>query len=225
VTLGAAPAKAAQREYQAVALAFDESVASADGSVSGGRFDSAGHSLAAEMLPTTLPYSGIAFTLGPATSRNALGARGQVIQLPAGFSRVQVLAAADGDQRATFRVGAAAVDLTIQDWGGYIGQWDNRIWRSHDEPAPPRQGQPAPAPGAPLRLRTVSDFTGSLTPAYIKPAPVAWFASHRHGTDGANEPYSYSYLCAYAVDIPAGATTLTLPVNERIKVMAITVEK
>ena len=57
---------------------------------------------------------------------------GQAISLPAAkFNRVCVLAAsADGDQKATFRVGDKPIDLTAQNWGGYVGQWDNRIWRS-----------------------------------------------------------------------------------------------
>jgi alpha-mannosidase len=71
----------------------------------------------------------------------------------------------------------------------------------------------------------VTEFTGTLIPAYLKKAPVAWFSSHRHATDGSNDPYAYSYLYAYTLDIPAGATTLALPVNERIKVMAVTVER
>jgi hypothetical protein len=32
-----------------------------------------------------------------------------------------------------------------------------------------------------------------------------------------------SHLYAYAIDVPAGATTLTLPMNERIKIVAATV--
>jgi alpha-mannosidase len=227
VKLGAAPAKAGQPEFQAVALPFDQAVASADHSVSGGRFDSSGRSLAAEMLPATLPFAGIAFRLGPATSRNAVASRGQAIQLPAGaFRRVHVLAAAaDGDQRAAFVIGGETVERTVQDWGGYIGQWDNRVWRTREEPAPPRAGQPVAAPGAPVRMRTVTEFSGTLAPGFVKPAPVAWFASHRHATDGSNDAYAYSYLYDYAFTIPAGATTLTLPNNERIKVLAMTVER
>jgi len=52
---------------------------------------------------------------------------------------------------------------------------------------------------------------------------VAWFASHRHSADGANEPYAYSYLFAYSLEVPAGAKTLVLPNNERIRILAITV--
>lgn len=67
------------------------------------------------------------------------------------------------------------------------------------------------------------DVVDSLTPGFIKPASVAWFASHRHGSDGSNEPYAYTYLYAYAIEVPAGAKTLTLPTNERIRILAATV--
>jgi alpha-mannosidase len=60
-----------------------------------------------------------------------------------------------------------------------------------------------------------------LKPGFIKRAEVAWFASHRHTADGANEPYAYSYLFAYPLDVPAGAATLTLPDNDKIRVLAI----
>ena len=224
VKLGAAPAKMMAPASQAVKLLFDQAVSSPDHSVSAGRFDSGGRSLPAEMLPATLPYAGVSFTLGPTNGFNAMIARGQTIQLPAGsFTRVYLLAAAsEGDQRATFRVGTTPVDLTVQDWGGYIGQWDNRIWKSREKPVPPRQGMPAPAPGTPPRMRTVTEYAG-LTPGFVKRTPVAWFSSHRHASDGSNDPYAFAYLYAYAIDVPAGATTLTLPTNERIKILAATV--
>lgn len=62
-----------------------------------------------------------------------------------------------------------------------------------------------------------------LIPGFIKPSPVAWFASHLHASDGTNEPYAYSYLYAYAIDVPADAKTLTLPYGERLRILAITV--
>ena len=218
--LGAAPAAAAVavQGSQPVALAYDRKVASTDHSVSGGAFDNSGRSLPAEMLPRDLPYAGIHFALARADSFNAVVAQGQTIALPAGFNRVYVLAAADGDQKATFKVGDTPVDLTIHDWSGFIGQWDNRIWTRREEQVPPRADAPA---GTPPRMRTISQYAG-LTPGFVKRAPVAWFASHRHLSDGSNDPYAYSYLYAYAMDIPAGATTLTLPMNARIRVMAVT---
>jgi alpha-mannosidase len=227
VKLAAAPTKAPAVVSQAVALPYNHPVTSPDRSVSGGAFDGTGRSLPAEMLPADVAFGGVRFRLGPTAgvTPNAVIPRGQTIALPSGsFTRLYLLAAAatDTDQRATFKIGDAPVDLTIQSWSGYVGQWDNRIWKSREEPVPLRQGQPAPPPGTPPRMRVVQDFSG-LVPGFVKRAPVAWFASHRHGPDGANEPYAYSYLFAYSVDIPAGAKTITLPVNERIRVMAITV--
>ncbi len=215
----AAGAQATPPKWQALALPFDRKVASTDHSVGGGVFDGSARSLPAEMLPRDLPFDGIHFTLARPDSFNAVVPQGQTITLPAGaFTRVYLLAAADGDQKATFRVGDTPVDLTIQDWGGYIGQWDNRLWTSHEEPLPPRAGAPA---GAPVRMRTVTEFAG-LTPGYVKRAPVAWFASHRHLSDGSNDPYAYSYLFGYAIDLPAGTTKITLPTNSRIRVLALT---
>jgi alpha-mannosidase len=62
-----------------------------------------------------------------------------------------------------------------------------------------------------------------LRPGFIKRADIAWFSSQRHDAAGAAEPYAYSYLFTYALDIPAGVRTITLPDNERIRILAMTV--
>src|SRR6266404_615568 len=49
-----------------------------------------------------------------------------------------------------------------------------------------------------------------------KRADIGWFASHRHDAAGSNEPYAYSYLFAYAIDVPSSASTFTLPRNHLI---------
>jgi alpha-mannosidase len=227
VKLGAAPAKAAAVLSQPVKLSYDQCVATPDGSPGAGYFDNQGRALPAEMLPGEITYAGVRFILGAAGygKHNAVIPRGQTIQLPAGrFTRLYILAAsAEGDQKATFRVGDQPVELTIQNWGGYIGQWDNRIWKATEVPIQQRSGAPALPPGAPKTRTDPYGEMAGLTSGFIRPASVAWFASHRHGSDGANEPYAYSYLFAYPIDVPAGATTLTLPFNERIRVLAVTV--
>lgn len=222
--IGSPSARATIPESQPIALPFDQMVTSRDGAEVKGGFDEAGRTVPAEMLPGEIPYAGIRFRLAPVDKPNAVIARGQTISLPAGqFARLYMLAAsADGDQKASFRIGDRTVDLTIQDWTGYIGQWDNRTWNIRQEEVPLRPGEPAPPPGSKPRMRSVMEFTG-LTPGYIKPAAVAWFASHRHTADGANEPYAYSYLFAYDVDIPSNATALTLPDNDKIRILAVTV--
>ncbi len=206
-------------------LPFNRTVASKDGTrpVAGSSgFDSTGHTLPAEMLPTTVAYAGINFNLIslPDGSQLAVVPKGQTIQLPTGkFTRLYLLAASvDGDQKAAFRVGATSTELTIQDWSGFIGQWDDRTWNNKQEQLPPRPGAPA---NAPPRIRAVIEYTG-LKQGFIKRAPVAWFASHRHNAEGANEPYVYSYLFGYSIAIPAGVRSLTLPDNDKIRILAIT---
>jgi alpha-mannosidase len=220
-------------QSQPVNLTYDQSVASNDATKSVGGFDAAGRALPAELLPNEIVYSSIRFNLAPAATgkTNALAAKGQTITLPPGkFTRLYVLAAsADGDQKVTFRIGDRPVDLLIQNWGGFIGQWDDRNWKQKEIQIPPR----TPPPGTPpdiaaqmqrprTRIDPYGEMTG-ITPGFIKRAPVAWFASHCHTADGVNEAYSYAYLFAYAVDVPAGARTLTLPNNDRVRILAMTV--
>jgi alpha-mannosidase len=234
VKLAPSTAMVAASKSQPVKLDYEKSVATLDGHPTTAAFDRNGRSLPAEMLPTELSYNGISFRLAKATGPNAVIPRGQTIALPAGnYNRVYVLAAsAEGDQMATFRVGDCASDLTIQNWTGYIGQWDNRRWKTVEQPTPP---EPAADDNSPTAQRdrsilewvrthgsTRDEFAG-LTPGFIKPASVAWFASHRHGSDGSNEAYDYSYLYAYSLDLPANAKTLTLPNNYRIRILAVTV--
>ncbi|MCL4813229.1 MAG: alpha-mannosidase, partial [Vicinamibacteraceae bacterium] len=133
--------------------------------------------------------------------------------LPAGsFTRAYVLAASsDGDRTVTFRAGQTSSTVTVQHWGGFIGQWDNRTWNRREV-----------ASGDGGRTETVMEYTG-LVPGYVKPAPVGWFASHHHRADGKHAAYDYAYLFVHAIDLPRGATSLTLPDDERVRVMAVTV--
>jgi alpha-mannosidase len=207
---GKAPARIAKLASQPLPLAFDRCVASRDGEKVTGGFDGEGRCLPAEMLPNAIVYRGVAFRLGPAGGRqpNAVACAGQTLNLPRGrFNRLYLLAAARGERRAQIAIDGEPRTLAFQDWGGYIGQWDTRLWRGDVKE---------------YAFQWPYPFLG-LRPAYIRPAPVAWFCSHRHAPDGANEPYRYSYLFAHAVDLPAGARTLTLPRDEQVLVLAATV--
>ncbi|MEA2238840.1 MAG: alpha-mannosidase [Thermoanaerobaculia bacterium] len=220
VRLASPAMKARAPHSQPVTLPLDRNVTSHDGAKSAPGFDHAGRAIPAEMLPRDIDYAGIRFHLAPDGEANAVVAKGQSITLPAGdHKRLFLLAAADGDQNAALIVDHKAIPLTIQDWSGYVGQWDNRLWTTKQETLPPRPDAP---PNAPARTRIATVFNG-LTPGFIKRAPIAWFASHRHTAEGANEPYAYSYLFVYAIDLPAGARTLTLPDNDKIRILAATV--
>ena len=166
--LASAPGKIAAPRFQQVPLRYDRTVASSDGMPSTEGFDAAGNSLAAEMLPSEILYAAIRFSLAPAANGkpDAVVARGQTVSLPQGdFNRLYVLAAsADGDQTATFILGGKSVAVTVQDWSGYLGQWDTRKWTTKEEPIPLRPDSP---PGTPQRTRKVMEYAG-LTPGYIK---------------------------------------------------------
>jgi alpha-mannosidase len=252
VRLAPAPTKAAAPESRPVALPYDTSVATQDGRPAEGCFDcdpdqqemSQGKALPAEMLPPDIAYAGTHFHLAdPGNGKpDAVTTAGQTITLPAGnFNRLYILAAAyGGDQPATFQLkgesGSTRIDLNIEDWGGFIGQWDARTWdeKKVEYPTPPEPEADDKSPYA-ERARQIRAYlkehgpyieaqlvyTG-LRPGFIKRAPVAWFASHNHGYDGANEAYAYSYLFAYDMDLPAGATALVLPNNKRVRILAVT---
>jgi len=215
VRLAPPPAGLAPARWQAVPLDFDRATASAHGAKPLAGFDQQGRALPGELLPRTLPFGGIEFTVNPGAdgSPNAVVSRGQSVPLPAGsFTRAYVLAASsDGDRTVTFRAGQTSSTVTVQHWGGFIGQWDNRTWNRREV---------ASEDGG--RTETVMEYTG-LVPGYVKPAPVGWFASHHHRADGKHAAYDYAYLFVHAIDLPRGATSLTLPDDERVRVVAVTV--
>jgi len=246
--LDAAPTQIRAVASEPVELKYDLAAASNDDTKSIGGFDGKGDALPAEMLPDELNLNDVRFHLAPAATGkpDAIIARGQSIPLPPGnYNRVYVLAAsADGDQTAIFRVGAQSAQFTIEDWGGFIGQWDTRLWKpapdTVTEGNPPHQvrlrkdwavsanhatwndltyrGSPWWAPHYP------EDYIG-LAHGYIKPATLAWYASHHHSPTGLNVPYAYSYLFAYSMELPLQATTLVLPKNDSIRILAISVAR
>ncbi len=209
--LGAPAAKVAEVRSTPVSLSYDVAAASNGGQHSETGFDGKGNSLPAEMLPAEITFNDVRFKLADAKtgSPNAVTAKGQSIDLPAGrFNRVYLLAAsADGDQKASFDIGGKQTELNIQDWGGFIGQWDDRQWS-----------------GASLDVdhAKYGDMTG-LKQGYIKRADLAWYSDHHHDADGKNVTYRYSYLFGYAIDLPPGAKTIKLPQNDKIRILAISV--
>jgi alpha-mannosidase len=233
--LGAPTAKLGAMRSQPVSLDYDLAVAGNDDiKTEGGGFDGKGNTIPAEMLPTQIAYHGVEFKLAAAKSgsANAVVAKGQTIPLPRGsYNRVYILAASsDGDQTAEFEVGNKPAKLDIENWGGFIGQWDTRIWKNEDNrnwaisahhaPWPPADEQArerrVPSPRYP------EDYV-RLEPGFVKPAGVAWYASHYHTADGLNQPYQYSYLFGYSIEVPRNARTLRLPNNNKIRILAVSV--
>jgi len=204
-----AATKLARVESTPVSIHFDKATTTNHGATSSDGFDGKGNSLAAEMLPDEITFNDVQFRLAPAKTGvpNALVANGETIALPPGHhDYVYVLsAAANGDQTANFKVGTEDKALNIEDWGGFIGQWDDRRWSSKD---------------------TSNDDYGEMLgimPGYIKRADLAWYCDHHHNAAGENVAYSYSYIFAYRIPVPPGASSIQFPNNPKIHIFAISV--
>jgi alpha-mannosidase len=206
--LSAAPTSVTAVTSVPLPLNYDLAAATNDGAADKIGFDSKGNSLPAEMLPQQITFNDVVFHLAAAKTGtpNALVTKGQKLPLPAGsYNRVYILAAsASGDQPADFEVGTRKTQLNIENWGGFVGQWNDRAWSSGDTSL------------------GYGEMVG-LKPAFIKRADLAWYASHHHDAAGKNVAYSYSYLFAYSLDVPAGAKALTLPKNPNIRILAVSV--
>lgn len=194
-----------------LALPFDTCVATNDGEAAVGGFDADGRCLAAEMLPAKLEDGGVPFNFGPAgdSQLDAVSCAGQTLELPPGdYNSLYLIAAASPeDQQCEFTVDGAPQSLKIQDWGGFIGRWDNRVWHG-DTP----------------ELAFVWPYTlDKIEAGFIKRDPVAWFSSHRHRPHGRNSIYDYSYLYRYRLAISPGTRSVTLPDNPSVKILAATV--
>jgi alpha-mannosidase len=194
-----------------VKLAYNVNVTKPFGSPLGGSFDSSGNAIPADMLPSSLVSDGIAFALAPAdAAKNAVEARGQKITLQnhSADEKLYILAASSsGDKSTTFAVGGREEIRTIQAWNGKIGQWDDRVW-----------GGIIPE----LTYDMTNPLIG-LNPGYIKRDPVAWYSDHIRGGDGVNQAYNYCYVYRYALELPAGAASVTLPNQPDIKILAATI--
>jgi alpha-mannosidase len=206
--LAPAPAKVDEVRSTPVTLNYDLAGATDADAADKTGFDGKGNSLPAEMLPQEINFNDVVFHLAPARTGtpDAVVSKGQKLALPAGdYNRVYILAAAvAGDQSANFEVGGHTTKLDVENWGGFVGQWDDREWSS------------------PNTSQGYGDMVG-LKPGFIKRSDLAWYSDHHHDSAGKNVAYSYSYLFAYGLDLPRGAKTLTLPKNPDIRILAVSV--
>jgi alpha-mannosidase len=195
-----APAYPVAKPIQAsLELPFNKDVFSFDTKRNDGDF-AGGLSIPAELIGDKVISEDIVFSIGSRADgqKNAVTAAGQKIAVPAGkFNKLYILAAATEDTQGTVKVGNKSVMLGFQCWTGYVGQHYNRV------------------------LTPDNLTVTSIIRAFTKRDEIAWFASHRH-TPEANDTYRYSYLYKYEIDLPEGVRSVTLPKNEKIKVLAIT---
>ena len=159
--------------------------------------------LVSSVTNAQLNYSPQKYNIEKDKVLNTVIANGQTIDIPEGnFSKIYFLAAGKEDTQGEFTIDGKKVNLSIQSWTGYIGQFYNR------------------------KLNVYDRSLMSIDNAYVKPDNIAWFASHRHNAyPSANEAYQYSYMFKYEIKLPAGAKKIVLPVNDKIMIFAVALLK
>jgi alpha-mannosidase len=145
------------------------------------------------LMPRRLNLGGVELEL--AAGAAACRCAGQLVELPEGaWERLWLGACAvGGDRAARFAIDGRAFELTIGDWLEPLG-----CWRRRDRWGRPRPGR-------------------------LKRHQVAFYASHGHDAEGADEPYEFRYLFRYALPLAAGARQLRLPDEPRIRLFAMAV--
>ncbi|HLO66185.1 MAG TPA: glycoside hydrolase family 38 C-terminal domain-containing protein [Holophaga sp.] len=188
-------------------LPFDVQAFSPNDDRASGAFDGPFTTLPAEMMGDRVAAGGVTFRMGSRArgARNALACAGQVLALPAGTTRVHLLVAATGGDVKTAFDGGRPVTLTIPNWLGYLGSWDNRIFKGE----------------VPDLTYSVDNDLERIAPAFLREGRPAWWASHHHAK---GQDAIYEYGCLYAVTVPVtpGAAHLRLPLDARVKVFAAT---
>lgn len=80
--------------------------------------------------------------------------------------------------------------------------------------------------GAEFPIAACTGFVGQWdtdkAPAYIKRDAIAWVGTHCHDKSGKNEPYVFSYLFRYVIDLPRGAKEVKVPDGGKILLFAAT---
>ncbi|MDO4510954.1 MAG: glycoside hydrolase family 38 C-terminal domain-containing protein [Bacteroidales bacterium] len=194
VKLAKAQGNSAMLAQQPIALPLNHTACNYNAFHTSSNFDGRGHAYAAEIWPEEVNYGGVNFRLGSADGLNALRCDSQKVELPAGFNRIYLLAAAIGnDVKTTLKfngekIKTTEVEIIVPSYTGFVGQWGH-------------YGQ---------------------SESYMKPAEVAFVGTHRHHMTKGDKPYEFTYMHMIPVDVPAGATSLTLPVDVQPRIFAAT---
>jgi alpha-mannosidase len=211
LNLGAPKHHGAEPAWKDVKLDYDVDAISSRKNPKDGAFTQTGQTYPAEAFPDKIENEDIGFTLGPKGDgqKNAVACHGQTISLPVGYNHIYFIAAADGDVSAPFRIGDRTITETIQNWTGYIGSWDLRLWGGFV---------------APLAFDWHNPLNG-LVPGFIKRDEVAWYSNYRHDAVQGNQYYRFCYLFKYGFALPKGTKEITLPNEPKVKIFAMSVAK
>ena len=181
-------------DYKQLALNFDKKCFSWNQFAGDADFE-AGHSYAAELIPSELVVDRIPFRLENKELLNGMKCEGDTLSLPSGntYNRLYILAASATSEKSlkcAFRIGKNVQEIKVPSYTGFIGQWEH---------------------------------TGH-TEGFMTEAQVAYAGTHRHSAAG-DHPYEFTYMFKFAIDIPAKATEIILPDNPEVVIFAATLAK
>jgi alpha-mannosidase len=242
VTLGPSPERVEPPVSLPVDLPFNLDGVSSDADRQDGDFDGLGRTIPVELLPQAIDIDGLTFKLGSGAegAKNIVVPKAQRFTLPAGgYDRLYLLVTAvGGDESAAIsfeRKGAPRqpASFTVPEWAGPIGQWDSRLGSDQllrEVVIPPIKNQSWTSEAIWQDLVVKVDAAGRLVgaermkPGFVRRDEVAFVATHRHARDG-NQPYVFCNVFKVGFDIPKGATAFVLPINDRIRILAMTIAK
>ncbi|MHA1675385.1 MAG: glycoside hydrolase family 38 C-terminal domain-containing protein [Promethearchaeota archaeon] len=169
-----------------------------------------------EITPPTINAGNITFKLGTSDKNNSLRCNGQNISIPKGYNTLSILVGST-ENCNTSLVWCDAEGKTIKDdechipsITGFIGQWDQRIWKKKPT----------------HHLKNKRDYAWinkciGVQPGYINRDRLEWYSTHTH-KNGKDQAYQFGYMYNINLDIPKSAESLILPTDDRVHVMAIT---
>ena len=176
-------------------LAYNADVISLDDKKHDGNTGTLGHLIPGELLPDSLLADGVTFKFGPSTAgkKNAVQCKGQTISLPTTHNGGKLYLLA-------FSTDAMGSETAFS--------IDNEQQKLQIDYA----------------MGTVGEWGTEFTSAKYSPTEVAFTATHSHHiTERKNKSYQYVYVKKYALHIAEGASTLTLPNNSKVYLMAATI--
>lgn len=178
-------------DYKQLALDFDKKCFSWNQFAGDADFE-AGHSYAAELIPSGLVAGRVPFRLENKELLNGMKCEGDTLSLPSGntYNRLYILAASATSEKSlkcAFRAGKNVQEIKAPSYTGFIGQWEH---------------------------------TGH-TEGFMTETQVAYVGTHRHSAAG-DHPYEFTYMFKFAIDIPAKATEIILPDNPEVVIFAAT---
>ncbi len=192
-----------------LALPMNEKLISANGEKGGGIFP-------AELVPGIIEAGPINYHLAKGEEKDALSCCGQHIDVTKDHSLLYILAGASEECNALISwfdetgqdIGCS--ELNIPAMTGFVGQWDQRIWKKE-----PRH-----------HLKYRRDYAWinhciGVEPGYVKRQRLEWYSTHIH-TDGTDQAYQYGYMFTFVLDIPKQAVKMLLPEEPQIKIFAMT---